>query len=100
MTPASGREEARAWVCELHERALAWLVNYLAEPHERTAAYVDLQFAYCMARIGWADGAWDRLQWAKSALAGLGGAHECLYHAFAHRVRQALDGEPISGPLP
>src|SRR5262245_27335826 len=99
MTPTSGRWEAGEWVCDLHELALAWARSF-SQPHERTPAYVDLHFAYCLAPLGRSEDALARVERARSALAGLAGAHAWLLGAFAYRVRQALDGKPTTGPLP
>src|SRR5262249_6540434 len=66
----------------------------------QTEAYIDLIFAFGLARIGDEPDARELLSQARSALLGQDDAHAFLYGAFEYRVRQALDGKPHSGPLP
>jgi hypothetical protein len=99
MLPTSEVESSGlgTWACGLHELALAWV----GDPENRTRSYVDLYFAFCLARLGRPEKATELLERARTALTGLGdGAHPFLYQAFAHRVSQALAGQPLTGPLP
>ncbi len=71
-----------------------------------TAAYVDLLFAYGMARLGEAQQAARLTETAKAALekfpaeSASGIAGRFLFKAFKHRLDQAAAGQSLSGRLP
>jgi hypothetical protein len=69
--------------------------------------YVDLMFAFGLAKLGEVTAARDLLKVAGDKLlepvGGKGGpdpVHEFLYKAFAYRIENALQGKPHTGPLP
>jgi hypothetical protein len=97
----------REWTGKLHERAQDWLQRQPApvisdssrEP--RTAEYIDLMFAFGLARLGEADASRQLLQRATNVLGDEDHyAHSFLLAAFDFRIRQALAGKPHGGPLP
>ncbi len=100
--PTSQRfRAARQWMVDLAELAQDWLKT--EPPPSQTAqtpAYVDLVFAFGLARLGESDPARELLARARQALHNKDDAHVFLYHAFEYRVKQALDGKPHGGPLP
>ncbi|HVK08896.1 MAG TPA: hypothetical protein VM597_08990 [Gemmataceae bacterium] len=69
--------------------------------------YVDLMFAFAFAKLGEATKARDLIAQAKAKLLepapGLGRpdpAHDFLFHAFAWRIDNVLQGKPHTGGLP
>jgi hypothetical protein len=68
---------------------------------DQTPAYMDLLFAFGMARLGEASAARDRLRQAGIALGAADyEAHHFLLQAFQFRVETVLAGRPHAGPLP
>jgi hypothetical protein len=68
---------------------------------DRTPAYIDLFFAFGMARLGEASAARELLRAAGTAIEEIGGeAHTFLLQALQYRVEQVLAGKPHAGPLP
>jgi hypothetical protein len=100
MNPTDNADPVGTWVCELHDLALEWVGQPFFQAWDRTRAYVDLQFAFGLARLGRRELAEARLERAGAALSGRPGAHEWLFNAFAYRIRQALDGKELTGTLP
>jgi hypothetical protein len=69
--------------------------------------YVDLMFAFGLAKLGESTAARDLINQARGRLlepVGSKGqpdpAHEFLWKAFAYRIENVLQGKPHSGPLP
>ncbi|MGL4551609.1 MAG: hypothetical protein ACRC33_10510, partial [Gemmataceae bacterium] len=103
--PTSQRFRAvRQWMVGLAELAQEWVSS--AGTQGLTPAYVDLIFAFGLARLGEADEARKLLARAAAALANAvvadkkDDAHPALLAAFDFRIRQQLDGKPHAGPLP
>jgi hypothetical protein len=98
--PTSQRFRAvRQWMIGLAEQAQEWVKAQGSPGH--TAAYVDLVFAYGLARLGETDEARRLLSRGHSALSPTkDDAHTALLTAFEYRIRLALDGKPSGGPLP
>jgi hypothetical protein len=68
---------------------------------DQTPAYVDLFFAFGMARLGEVTAARGLLRQAAAAIEQVGTeAHAFLLQALQYRVEQALAGKPHAGPLP
>ena len=100
--PTSQRFRAvRQWMTDLAGLAQDWIKEG-GSPNAtaQTPAYVDLVFAFGLARLGENDAARDLLTRAKTVLSSKDDAHSFLYGAFEHRVEQALDGKPHTGALP
>ncbi len=104
----SGRQrfrEVRQWLTRLCERAREWAA---LQGHDalydgkatRTADYLDLLFAFGLARLGEADASRRLLRRATDGLAERGDAHNTLLAGFRYRTEQALAGKPHGGPLP
>jgi hypothetical protein len=100
--PTSQRFRAvRQWMTDLATLAQDWIKDGgFPNATAQTPAYVDLVFAFGLARLGENDAARDLLARAKTVLSSKDDAHSFLYGAFEHRVKQALDGKPHTGPLP
>lgn len=97
--PTSQRFRAvRQWMIGLAELGGEWVAT--SGTSGLTPAYVDLIFAFGLAKLGETDVARDMLARGKAALAGKDEAHTALLNAFEYRIRQALDGKPHTGPLP
>jgi len=102
----AGNQRCRAmrqWLAVLAERARQWAernTSGASPPEARTEAYIDLFFSFGLAKVGEQDASNQLLQKATAALHGEGQAHEFLLNAYAHRVRQAQQGETHPGPLP
>jgi hypothetical protein len=62
--------------------------------------YIDLLFAFGLARLGERDAGRQLLQRGAAKLRDDEPVHAVLLKAFEYRVRQSLDGKPHSGPLP
>jgi hypothetical protein len=104
--PGGQRFQAlRAWLTELCERVRAWSgrqgydVLY-AGKDPRTVDYIDLLFAFGLARLGEADGSRRLLRRAEGNLKTRDDVHECLLAGFKYRIERALAGKPHGGPLP
>src|SRR5262249_38673827 len=69
-------------------------------PQLATEAYAGLIFAFGLARLGEGDVNRALLQPAPEALRGKDKIHVLLLQAFTHRIQQALEGKPHTGPLP
>ena len=98
--PTSQRFRAvRQWMVSLAEQAQEWITTQGTQGY--TAAYVDLIFAYGLARLGESDEARRLLTRGQATLSPLkDDAHSALLTAFDYRIRLALEGKPIGGPLP
>jgi hypothetical protein len=93
------RDQAR-WLRGLCDLAQAW-VGLQAHPYPsaQTGAYVDLVFAFGLARLGAEDDSAGFLARAEQVLGHLDEAHQWLLQAFSYRIRQARGGAS-GGPLP
>lgn len=100
--PGSQRFHAvRDWMLNLGELARKWVKDN-ADPHHKplTEHYLDLIFAFGLARQGEADAARQLLARAREALSDKDDAHRFLLEGYAYRINQALEGKPHTGPLP
>jgi hypothetical protein len=89
----------------LAERARNWVhAKYGRDPHvgrmAATESYVDLIFAFGLARIGESDASKLLLQRATAALTNRDEVHTFLLQAYTYRIEQALADEPHEGTLP
>jgi hypothetical protein len=115
----SNRAADVAWMGELRERVQAWLraievddeVRWNADAENtqkhghwranHTKDYIDLIFAFGLARIGAEAESRTLHQSAAASLSErLDGAHQFLLSAFSWRTKQAYAGRPHAGPLP
>jgi cellulose synthase operon protein C len=92
----------RDWLVKMCDLARKWtqIAENRGTESNQTKAYIDLLFAFGLARLGEHDACRDILQRAKEALDGTGEAHGFLLQAFDYRIKQALDGRPSNGSLP
>ena len=65
-----------------------------------THAYLDLVFAFGLARLGETNEARKLLRETAPVLASADEIHSWLYAAFEHRIQHALDGKPATDRLP
>ena len=103
--PASQRFRAvRQWMTGLCTRAHAWSKesSSAVTPHNvaPTQAYIDLIFAYGLARMGETDASRELLGRAKKVLGAEDHAHQFLLEAFDFRIKLAREGKKNAGPLP
>jgi hypothetical protein len=100
--PASQRfRDVREWMRELCDKAHAW-AEETRDPAQKppTAPYIDLLFAFGMARLGEVDAGKQLLKRASRVLADKDEAHTFLLRSFEYRIDEALEGRPHTGPLP
>ncbi len=86
-------EKIRRWIHDVNRKGLD------ADPAD-TEAYANLILAYGLARLGEEQRARDLHARARKALVERSDVHSFLLEAFGHRIQQALEGKPPSGPLP
>ncbi len=93
--------DMREWMKELCEKAHAW-VEQNRNPAQKPPMppYINLLFAFGMARLGEADLSKQLMKRAHDVLADKDEAHTFLLHSFEHRITEALEGKPHTGPLP
>jgi hypothetical protein len=111
--PVRGGFAIGDWLIGLAERAQEWIKRPGNEfiPSEegrrypgqtllpKTNAYVDLIFAFGLARLGEVDACNRLRQRAHAELDAADEAHSFLAEAYDYRIQQALDGKPHGGPL-
>ncbi|MFM7151496.1 MAG: hypothetical protein ACKO23_16850 [Gemmataceae bacterium] len=104
--PTSQRFRAvRQWLAGLAEKAREW---QKAQPHSgfypeklpQTPAYIDLIFAFGLARLGESDLARKLLARGRSVLESRDDVHRFLLRCYEFRIRQAMEGKGHAGPLP
>jgi formylglycine-generating enzyme required for sulfatase activity len=90
------------WLRELRDLAQEWVKEQGSPGHAspQTTAYVDLIFAFGLARLGEKEAARELQARAQGALKDRDAAHQFLCGAYEYRIRQALDGKRHSGQLP
>jgi hypothetical protein len=103
--PTSQRFRAvRSWMTGLCDQAHAWSKetssNVTPNNIGPTQAYIDLIFAYGLARMGEADASRELLARAKKVLGSEDAAHQFLLEAFDFRLKLAREGKKNSGSLP
>jgi hypothetical protein len=76
-----------------------WFSKAYSE-NQKTVSYIDLVFAFCLARLGEAEATRGLLSQATDELLESDDAHQSLLQAFKYRIEQALAGKPHAGPLP
>jgi hypothetical protein len=89
------------WMCWLHSLAREW-VNSIGSGNEasRTEAYVDLTFAFTLARIGANEASEICSRQAIGQISGLDDAHLILQQMYGYRIAQARQGQEHRGPFP
>jgi hypothetical protein len=92
------------WMLKMHELARRWVdrqggQNVLKYEKAKTKEYIDLIFAFGLARLGEHDISRRLLDRAKKNLAKEDEAHAVLLRLFEHRIRQALEGQSTNTPL-
>jgi hypothetical protein len=95
----------RQWLAELAELARTWIrekgqLLVYGKGVPKTEAYVDLLFAFGLAKLGERDACNRLRERAKQALGEAGQAHQFLLEAYEYRIQQALEGKLHRGPLP
>ncbi|MCI0456773.1 MAG: hypothetical protein L0Z62_07325 [Gemmataceae bacterium] len=96
----------RDWLLSLPDRIRRWIrANPCKDATGRTnevetEAYAHLILAFGLARLGEGQIARELHARAREVLSGGDEVHTSLLQAFSHRIRQALEGKPPSGPFP
>jgi hypothetical protein len=100
--PTSQRfRDVRDWMKSLCDQAQTWVEKNRDEMQKPPMApYVDLLFAFGMARLGETDACRQLMRRARAILADKDEAHAFLLESFEYRITQALEGKPHTGPLP
>lgn len=92
------------WLLALRDRAEAWLtLPGNVNPHTprgAMSAYLDLLFAYGLARLGEAGAARELVNRAAGRMPATDDSHQFLLGAYRYRIEQAIATHPLSGPLP
>jgi hypothetical protein len=89
------------WMIGMGNLAQRWVKDNIdATQKAPMEAYVDLLFAFGLARLGESDAARELLARARGVLSSKSDAHVFLLEAFTHRAVQAIDGHPHTGALP
>src|SRR5207237_6856798 len=65
-----------------------------------TLAYIQLLFAYGLARVGARDSSTELAATARQVLEAGNEVHQLLLQAFVYRIKLARDGRKNAGPLP
>ncbi len=119
--PTSQRfRQVRQWMTALCQQAHTWakqIAFKLPAPSEdpprvitrpqtegpgvrATHAYIDLIFAFGLARVGESDASKELVTQAETILRGvMDEVHATLLAAFVYRIAQAREGKPVKGPL-
>lgn len=90
-------------VVDLHQDARQWLVEFdnpNAGESTRTEQYVDLVFAFGLAKLGETEAARELRDAAAVDLGSIDTIHRSLLELYSLRVQQALDGRPTTAPFP
>jgi hypothetical protein len=92
------------WMLKLHELARCWVdrqrgQNPLDYRDAKTKEYIDLLFAFGLARLGEHDASRQLLRRAQRVLVKEDEAHAILFRLFEYRIRQAMEGQATNTPL-
>jgi len=92
------------WMVKINELARRWVDRQrgqgpLEYKEAKTKEYVDLLFAFGLARLGEHDASRELLLRAQKALAKGDEAHALLFRLFEYRIHQALEGQSTNTPL-
>ncbi|MDA9857441.1 hypothetical protein N9D23_04920 [Rubripirellula sp.] len=95
---AAGESERLRQVCdhasELHQAVKSWVLEpEVSRCDPQTKGYVDLVFAYAMARLGETVSCQRMLAEATHALADKDAVHRWLLDAYSERIQQAFSGQ-------
>jgi hypothetical protein len=101
MRPVAGHDDER-WLRELCDLAQQWVeANADKKLNPPTGAYVDLIFAFGLARLGAEPSCREWLLRAQARLVATADeAHRFLLEAYRYRIARALEGQAHAGPLP
>ena len=97
-------QSVHAKIGGLHEQALDWCAQCMGE-NNSGLHYIDLIFAFGLARLGEPTRARELLRKAETNIAKKKNedtyeVHDFLLRAFRYRIEEALKGRPHAGPLP
>lgn len=95
---AAGESErlrkVRGHACELYQAVKSWVLEPEVSSYDpQTKGYVDLLFAYAMARLGETVSCQRLLAEASDALADKDAVHRWLLDAYSERIQQSLSGQ-------
>ncbi|HKB36673.1 MAG TPA: hypothetical protein VKD72_09480 [Gemmataceae bacterium] len=100
--PTSQRFRAvRQWMGNLCGMAHSWSKDPAnGQGSDETQAYINLIFAYGLARLGEVDASRKLQDEARKVLTTRDEAHQALFRAYVYRTKMAQEGKRNSGPLP
>lgn len=92
------------WMLKIHDLARHWVdkqcgQNVLEHKGAKTKQYIDLLFAFGLARLGERDTSRQLLHKAERELVKDNEAHAILFRLFEYRIHQAIEGQSINTPL-
>jgi hypothetical protein len=92
------------WMIKIHELARRWVDRQRGQgvieyKDAKTKEYIDLLFAFGLARLGEHDASKELLLRAQRNLTKEDEAHALLFRLFEYRIRQALEGQATNTPL-
>lgn len=94
----------RDQIVELRETAKKWSQKHRKaagkSPAATTDQYIDLVFAFALARLGETTAGQELLEEATETLGEKDAIHSWNIAAYGYRIRQALEGRTASDPLP
>ena len=90
----------REELLQLQKVVSVWSERNRGLASNHTQDYLDLLFAFALARLGEISLAQDLVQSAGKKLKQKDPVHRWLFEAFAYRIRQVLEGTPPTGQFP
>lgn len=90
----------RQELLQLQQVVRVWSERNRGLASNHTQDYLDLLFAFALARLGESSLAQELVQSAGKKLKRNDPVHDWLFEAFAYRIRQLLEGTPPTGQFP
>jgi hypothetical protein len=92
------------WMVRLNELARRWVDRQRGQysidyKDAKTKEYIDLLFAFALARLGEHDASRQLVLRAQRELVKQDEAHAILFRLFEYRIRQAMEGQTTNTPL-
>ncbi len=92
------------WMVKISELARRWVDRQRGQgvfeyKESKTQEYIDLLFAFGLARLGEHDASRKLVLRAQKNLAKGDQAHALLFRLFEYRIRQAMEGQATNSPL-
>lgn len=103
---SEGLRDVRGWLDSMHQKVRSWAAGQLKSnlKSDPNLAYVDLNFAFGLARLGEAAKARELIRAATAIIEEVGddthAAHLVILQGLTWRIEQSLQGMPHTGSLP